>query len=349
MALYQVNPDSLDKIEQTTFSDQGIKERSDLQRLLKKNINVLADDVLVIAEEFGEWEGSNRRVDLLGVDRNANIVVIELKRTEDGGHMELQAIRYAAMLSTMTFDQAVKALSRYMQSNDIEGDAEETLLSFLDWEEPDEDQFAQDIRIILASAEFSKELTTSVIWLNERNLDIRCIRMRPYVDGGKTLLDVQQVIPLPEANDYQIRVREKQLRERQARSSNRDFTRFNLGINGKEYHNKAKRWLIFHLIHDVIGSGVAVTDVQTLLSWRGDLFESFEGNLSPDDFQDALMQTDKGGALPRTKRFFCNDGELFYQDGKTYALTNQWGRKTVKAVNEIKEAYPDLGIEIEPL
>jgi len=31
-------------------------------------------------------------------------VAIELKRTEDGGHMELQSTRYAAMVSTMTFD-----------------------------------------------------------------------------------------------------------------------------------------------------------------------------------------------------------------------------------------------------
>jgi len=35
-----------------------------------------------------------------------------LKRTEDGGHLELQAIRYAAMVSTMTFDQAVSACDR---------------------------------------------------------------------------------------------------------------------------------------------------------------------------------------------------------------------------------------------
>jgi hypothetical protein len=28
--------------------------------------------------------------------------LVELKRTADGGHMELQALRYAAMVSTMT-------------------------------------------------------------------------------------------------------------------------------------------------------------------------------------------------------------------------------------------------------
>lgn len=35
------------------------------------------------------------------------------------------------------------------------------------------------------------------MWLNERDLDIRCIRLKPYGDNGRVLLDVQQVIPLP--------------------------------------------------------------------------------------------------------------------------------------------------------
>ncbi|MFN2611253.1 MAG: hypothetical protein ABR507_10355 [Actinomycetota bacterium] len=38
-------------------------------------------------------------------------------------------------------------------------------------------------------------------------MDIRCIRLVPYEIDGKILLDIQQVIPLPEAADYQVRVR----------------------------------------------------------------------------------------------------------------------------------------------
>ncbi len=60
---------------------------------------------------------SKRRVDLLAVDRDANLVVIELKRTEDGGHMELQAVRYAAMVSPMTFTQAVEVYGHYLEQN----------------------------------------------------------------------------------------------------------------------------------------------------------------------------------------------------------------------------------------
>jgi len=65
-------------------------------------------------EVTGEVTPSRRRIDLLGIDDQANLVVIELKRTEDGGAMDLQAIRYAAMVSAMTFAKAVETYDKYL-------------------------------------------------------------------------------------------------------------------------------------------------------------------------------------------------------------------------------------------
>lgn len=212
MPIYEITPDKIVAIPRTSFAEAGLLERMDLQRLLREQIGVLAPDTLVLSEEFADWEDSRRRIDLLAIDRDANLVVIELKRTEDGGHMELQALRYAAMVSTMTLERAVSVYASHLGVEPE--DAQTRLLEFLGWEEPDEERFAQDVRILLASAEFSKELTTAVLWLNQRDLDIRCVRLRPYRDGSRVLLDVTQVIPLPEADEYQVRLRDKETRER---------------------------------------------------------------------------------------------------------------------------------------
>jgi hypothetical protein len=50
--------------------------------------------------------------------------VVELKRTEHGGHMELQAIRYATMVSAMSFSKAVEVYGRYLERNNSTDDAE---------------------------------------------------------------------------------------------------------------------------------------------------------------------------------------------------------------------------------
>jgi uncharacterized protein DUF4268 len=224
MAIYQITESGFNRLSETSFNAEKIYERKDLQRLLKSNIEALSPDLKVIAEEFGEWAESNRRIDLLCIDKDANLVVVELKRTEDGGHMELQSIRYAAMISTMTFRQLVEAHAKFLRTTTNSDEAEKAILEFLGWGEPDEDQFANEVKIILASADFSREITTSVIWLLQFGLDIRCVRFRPHkMDNGTLLVDVQQIIPLPEATDYQTRIRAKEREGKQQRAERYDL------------------------------------------------------------------------------------------------------------------------------
>lgn len=225
MTIYALTNEQLVPVSATSFTAENIHERRHIQQLLKANIAVLGEDLMVIAEEFGEWVDSSRRIDLLCLDADANLVVVELKRTEDGGHMELQALRYAAMISAMTFEQLVETHARYRNPGQPDHDgAQAAILDFLGWASPDEDQFGQDTRIILASANFSKELTTAVLWLRDRDIDIRCVRLQPYrMAGGPILLDVQQLIPLPETASFQTQIGVKRQAERKQRSERHDI------------------------------------------------------------------------------------------------------------------------------
>jgi hypothetical protein len=223
MPLYEMTPNAFRPITQASFANMRVRERDDLQRLLRTQIEVLSDDLYVLAEEFGDWEDSRRRIDLLAIDRQANLVVIELKRTNDGGHMELQAIRYASMISAMTFERAEQIHGEFLaRMGEPPDEAKSRMLEFLGWDDADEESFAPDVRILLVSEDFGKELTTAVLWLRDRDIDIRCIRLRPYQDGESRLIDVQQIIPLPEAHEYQIQLREKEQVGRKKRAERYD-------------------------------------------------------------------------------------------------------------------------------
>ncbi|TQV71411.1 hypothetical protein FLL45_19845 [Aliikangiella marina] len=349
MAIYKIADEQLIPVERTSFNKEGVLERQHLQQMLKSQIDIISPDTLLVAEEFGDWEDSRRRIDLLGIDKNANLVVIELKRTEDGGHMELQAIRYGAMISTLTFDKLVQIYTKYLSDNNADLDAKASLLKFLEWDEPDEDNFAQEVKVLLASAEFSKELTTSVIWLNDFGLDIRCVRMHPYINDGQLLLDIQTVIPVPETADYQVKIREKKQRERASRNQHRDTTKFDLTINSKEHRSLSKRWLVFQVIKPIIDSGVSPTEVQSVIDdvpeRRSKLFEVFEGELDEKDLYEVIMAGDSGGAVPRIKRFFAKKGEFFHHNGNTFVLSNQWGVGALETIDALARNFSNFSID----
>ena len=352
MAIYELSADSFRRIPETTFREQGLQERQDLQRLLRTQIDIIAPDTLVIAEEFGDWEDSSRRIDLLAVDKEANLVVIELKRTEDGGLMDLQAIRYAAMISTMTFARAVEVFAKFLGVGESDGraDAESRLLEFLDWEEPDEESFAQDVRIVLASAEFSKELTTSVIWLNERGLRIECVRLRPHVDQSRILIDVQPILPLPEEQEYRVQLIQKQQLERAARRHGPDFTRYSLTIGGQTHTDLWKRRVVYLVIRHLVSLGHTPEEITSLIPSKATtLFRSAEGQLNAAEFADRQRQlAEHGGRTFERKRFFCEDGELFHVNAKTYALTNQWGGLFKATMEQLATNFPGVTIDFKP-
>lgn len=227
MVLYRVADHRLEPVPPTTFAEERVLERRDLQRLLRSDASPLGEDLLVLAEEFSDWHDSARRVDLLCLDRQARLVVVEIKRTEDGGHMELQALRYAAMVSSMTLEQAVAARARSLGGDGARARAEAEVLEFLELESLDETELTDEVRVVLVAADFSAEITTAVLWLNKRGLDVTCVRLRPYRLGEQLLVDASQIIPLPEATDYEVKVREQAKETQKVRTTRQDlFRRF---------------------------------------------------------------------------------------------------------------------------
>lgn len=208
MGLFKVTTTKLEPIPQTTFMAEKMLERKDIQRLLCEDISPISEGIMVIAKEFCDWEDSKRSIDLLCLSRDADLVVIEIKRTEDGGHMELQAIRYAAMVSSMTFETVCREYAN-LKGLEIEI-AKREVFEFLGQDQEEENVMSGDVRIILVSGDFSTEITTSVLWLNRQGLDVKCIRLRPYRVGDDVLIDATQIIPLPEAADYETKIREQQ-------------------------------------------------------------------------------------------------------------------------------------------
>lgn len=342
--LFEMTADDLIEHKPETFAHLAIKEREDLQRILRDHISVLGDELLVISEEFGSWEDARRRIDLLALDSHGQLVVIELKRTESGGHMDLQALRYAAMVSAMTFDQVTEAYEAYRARRGdvtVAGDAAIRLREFLDAAD-EEPEISTIPRIVLVAQDFSREITTTVLWLNRfEGMDIRCVRLVPYVLGGQKYLDIEQVIPLPEAADYQIGIRRKEQHQQASVGAvGSDWTRYQIVADGHPGPPQRKRQAVLTMVQQLNKRGISMSAISTTMP--PSRLRIISGELhDPEDVAAAMS----AAGVSEPGRYFTE--APFVEDGNTYILTKMWGRGTVPALTALQEAFPDAGVSFQ--
>ncbi len=204
----------LKKLEQTTFHNEKLKERYDIQEWIEKNSEIIEDNLLIIGKEV--VLPSDIRLDLLAIDKKSNLVILELKRDSSGKNVDWQAIKYASYCSNFTNSEIFRQYAEYLGST--EDEAETKIEEFIEgdnFEELNEKQ-----RIILVAKEFHSDVVSSVLWLRDYGIDISCVKLTPYIDESKELFVISnKIIPLPEAEDYLIKKENKQKEVRQSKWS----------------------------------------------------------------------------------------------------------------------------------
>ena len=207
MTLCQITNNEITELTEYRLSALGIKEHDTLRPLFVKNIDIIDENLMVLSEEFSSWIDSKCRIDILAMDTNLNLVVIEIKRYGSEKNMDLQAMRYASMVATMTFDEAVEAHQRYLNKKNIELDAEENIRQSLSLYNLiiTSDNFNKKVRMILIAENFTKEVTTTVSWLNEHEFDIKCVEISGHItDKKETILSLQRIYPKPDESEWRV-------------------------------------------------------------------------------------------------------------------------------------------------
>ena len=216
--MYRINRQENDivQLEEKSFHELHFKEREHLQEWIAKNPQVLGggDDLLIIQKEFSGFNDTNERLDLLALDKEGRLVIIENKLDDSGRDVVWQALKYTSYCSTLSTSQIIKIYQEYLDRYSNNEDAKFNIMDFLSLEE-DADLLLnrQDQRIIFVANNFRKEVTSTVLWLLNHDIQVQCFKAKPYVMGDEVILQIEQIIPLPETQEFMIDAKEKQKEE----------------------------------------------------------------------------------------------------------------------------------------
>lgn len=215
-----------------TLAEAGLKERQHLQEWVLAHPTVLGDDVLVVSTEFGSWEGTGGRkawdrLDVLGLDRDGRPVVVELKRDMAPDTVDMQALKYAALVSRFTVDDLVRVHAQFLISRGTSCTHDEARRR-LDEHALLSDDLLQQPRLILMASDFPRTVTATAVFLHQQlGLDVRLVTFAAYrTANGETLVSASQLYPPPEVAEFVLTpaVAEKQASKSQAASQQREVS-----------------------------------------------------------------------------------------------------------------------------
>ncbi len=217
--MYQIDPstNSLIKLPSRSFTDLQYREREHLQEWIAKCPSALGEELLIIQKEFDGFDETRERLDLLALDKQGGLVLIENKLDDSGRDVVWQALKYAAYCSSLDNEGIVRIYQEYLdkEKDGSGGDARKKLEEFFDKEDLDELVMnpGNNQRIILVAGSFRKEVTCTALWLLKHDISMQCIKVTVFNKGEERLLNLEQVIPPPEAADFMVNVAEKEKKE----------------------------------------------------------------------------------------------------------------------------------------
>ena len=213
--MYQINRESnrIKKVQEVSFKDLGFRERDHLQEWLCNCPDALGEELLIIQKEFDGFNETRERLDLLALDKDGMLVIIENKLDDSGRDVVWQSLKYASYCSTLSKSQIVEIFEKHLLDEKEDADARSLISNFLQKDEFDEIMLnsGNDQRIIMVARDFRKEVTSTVLWLMNHGINLKCFRATPFsLDANNVFLNLEQVIPIKDAEEFMINMAAKE-------------------------------------------------------------------------------------------------------------------------------------------
>ena len=165
----------------------------------------MGEELLIIGHEYDDFE-NNERIDLLAIDKEGNLVVIEVKRDNSGISVDFQALKYVSYMSRRTLKEIIEIYSKYIDDNSLQLDPIQEIMEFLNVDDESllNDMINNTQRIIIIGKEFDKRVLSVCAWLYENGINVKCISIKPYKYNEEIFIDTNQIIPPEKIEEYYI-------------------------------------------------------------------------------------------------------------------------------------------------
>lgn len=254
--LVSIGPDGSAALEPVGFA--GRLSEKDLEDQLAANPNLLGEELLLLGRQLLDFAEDSKRLDLLAIDTEGEIVLIELKVDNDFAFTDLQALAYAGAYadrpiahfaetltrsSSATGDASIRGNAGLEVGSDLSA-AKAAIAGFLDLSDFEEWNPSKQIRIKLVAPGFPRRVLSNVKWLGDvYGLAIEVIRSQLFEMGDHRQIYFERLLPLQGSEDFDLSIREREESIKRENKQRRKAV-FSLLVKNKILVDGDRLWLI---------------------------------------------------------------------------------------------------------
>ena len=183
MVIHRIDKDG--KI--TQYKKTSVSKEIEIENFIEQNPEFLAKDLIIIARQK---ETLNEKiVDLMGLDKDGNVVIIEIKKDKTPRKVIAQILDYAVWAEDL----------KYEDLNSIYKDGPSTGYSnlngkFQEWTDDIETEFNQNQRLYIVGEEIDPQTEKLARYLRRKGIDIYCIEINFHELDGHKIADKRDVV-----------------------------------------------------------------------------------------------------------------------------------------------------------
>lgn len=288
--LVSIGPSGSSALEPVEFSGR-LSER-DLEDQVVAVPSLLGEELLILGRQLIDFAEDTKRLDLLALDTEGEIVLIELKVHHDFAFTDLQALGYAGAYADRPIshfaetlmrscgeggDAAICANAGLTMGADLAA-AKLAIANHLDLTEFEDWNPSKQIRIKLVAPGFPRRVLSNVRWLGDvYGLAIEAIRAQLFETDETRQIYFERLLPLPGSESFDLSIREREEHIRRENKQRRKAV-FSLLVKNGVLVDGDRLWLTqsalpsklrtaFESGH-VAFSGVVASDQPRRLAWH---------------------------------------------------------------------------------
>ena len=157
------------------FKDSN--QESDLEVLLENNPEYFFEKskILIIGRQV--TTNLNTFIDLIGIDKTGNTVVVELKREKTPRETIAQLLEYASFVENLDYSQLNEI---YQDYSGEESSLEDYHQQYFQSESEEKVSFNKSTKLVIIAQEISKEIQQTALFLRKKGIDVYCMEFKYF-------------------------------------------------------------------------------------------------------------------------------------------------------------------------